>query len=444
MVSTVLVVGQGAREHALVDALRRGPSRPRVVVAPGNAGIAEDAELVAVAADDVPGLVALAVERAVELVVVGPEVPLVLGLADALRARGIPVLGPSRAAAALEGSKTFAKSVMDEAGVPTARWGSFDDEAAALAFARSLPAAVVKADGLAAGKGVVVASDLAEAEAAIRAALGGAFGAAGRRVLIEERLEGEELSVLALTDGEALAVLAPSQDHKRVFEGDRGPNTGGMGAYAPAPLGTPALLEEVKARCLVPVLEVMKRRGAPFSGVLYAGLMLTAEGPKVLEYNVRFGDPEAEAILPRLVGDPFSLFLDVARGRLDPAAVAFAPSAVVTVVLAAPGYPEAPCVGDPIRGLDEARAVPGVRVFHGGTARRGEVLVTAGGRVLAVTGQGPDLEAAARAAYRAAGCLSWPGLHYRRDIAHRALGTAIGHQVDAELAASGAGPARQG
>lgn len=431
---SVLVIGGGGREHALVEALERSAAAPEVIAAPGNPGIAASAEVVPIAAGDVAGLVALASARAVDLVVVGPEAPLVAGLADRLRALGIRVLGPDATAARLEGSKAFAKEVMDAAGVPTARWGSFTSVEPAIRFARSLPAgAVVKADGLAAGKGVVVAADEAEAEAAIQSILGGAFGAAGASVVVEERLVGEELSVIALTDGARVAVLAPSQDHKRVGEGDQGPNTGGMGAYCPAPLGTPALLAEVEARCLTPVVQELGRRGAPFSGVLYAGVMLTDAGPRVLEYNVRFGDPEAEVILPRLESDAFELFLAVAEGRLDPAQVRFSSRAATTVVLAAERYPATPRTGDPIEGLEAAGAMEDVFVFHAGTARREDgAVVTAGGRVLAVTGLGDDLSAATEAAYRGVAQLRWPGMHFRRDIAHRALGRAVGRAVAGE------------
>lgn len=424
----VLLAGAGGREHALALALASSPSGPELIAAPGNPGIAEVAEQVEVAADDVPGIVRLARDRAVDLVVVGPEAPLVRGLADALEEAGIAVFGPKKGAAILEGSKTFAKDVMAEAGVPTARWGSFTDPEAAVRFARSLELPpVVKADGLAAGKGVVVAETGEEAEAAIRAMLSGAFGAASRTIVVEERLEGEELSVLALSDGEDVALLAPAQDHKRVGDGDLGPNTGGMGAYSPAPLGTPALLAEVKARCLLPVIRVLAARGTPLRGVLYAGLMVGPGGPRVLEYNVRFGDPEAQSILPRLAEDAYLLFLETARGRLAGHQVRFTERAAVTVVLAASGYPARPRSGDVIEGIEAARRIDGVVVHHAGTRRApGGALVTAGGRVLAVTGLGQDLEAAARLAYQGVSVIDFEGKTYRRDIAHRAIGRAIG------------------
>lgn len=424
---TVLVVGSGGREHALVDVLRRSASQPRVLCAPGNAGTACNLD---VAATDIEGLVAAAKRESVDLVVVGPEAPLVAGLADRLRAEGVWVVGPSAAAAQLEGSKAFSKAVMDEAGVPTARWGRFDEASAAIEFARSLgPRSVVKADGLAGGKGVVVAESLADAEAAIRDNLSGAFGAAGQTVVVEEFLEGEELSVIALCDGQRVAVMAPSQDHKRIRDGDEGPNTGGMGAYSPAPKGTPELLASVQQTCLMPIMRVMKDRGAPFSGFLYAGIMLTAEGPKVLEYNVRFGDPEAQAILPRLEEDAYQLFMAAAQGDLPERALSFSEQAAVTVVLAAAQYPAKPQVGDAIMGLDEAAAVPGVRIFHAGTRQQGEEIVTSGGRVLGITGLGDDLAAAAQAAYRASSKICWAGLQYRKDIAYRALGRSVGEEV---------------
>ncbi|MEM7675402.1 MAG: phosphoribosylamine--glycine ligase, partial [Myxococcota bacterium] len=403
----VLIIGGGGREHAIADALARSPQQPQLLVAPGNGGTAAAAAPVT----DVAGWLHLAKTEAVDLVVVGPEAPLVAGLADRLRSVGIAVLGPDSAAAELEGSKTFAKSVMASANVPTARWASFEAPGAAIEFARTLPAVVVKADGLAGGKGVVVADDRVQAEAAIVANFEGAYGAAGRRIVVEERLEGEELSVMALTDGNAVVVLAPAQDHKRVGEGDTGPNTGGMGAYSPAPRATPVLLEDVRQRCLNPVVEAMGRTGRPFCGVLYAGLMLTADGPKVLEYNVRFGDPETQCVLPRLTSDAHELFLATATGRLKPDMAKFDDRAALTVVLAAKGYPLAPHMGDRIEGLDEAEALPDVRIYHAGTRAANGGFETSGGRVLGVTGLGADLRAASNAAYAAVDRIRWPGMH---------------------------------
>jgi phosphoribosylamine---glycine ligase len=417
-----LVLGGGGREHAIAQALVDSPSRPEVIVAPGNAGIEGIAETISLDPSDRDRVVTLARERAVDLVIVGPEAPLVAGVGDALRAAGVPVLGPNRAAAELEGSKAFAKAAMRDANVPTARWSVFDEAGGAIRFAKELGgAAVVKADGLAAGKGVVVAGSLEESETAIRSMLGGQFGAAGHRVVVEERLEGEELSVIALCAGERIVLLAPSQDHKRVFDGDRGPNTGGMGAYSPAPRGTEALMREVEARCLRPIVELMAAKKADFSGVLYAGLMLTQSGPKVLEYNVRFGDPETEAILVRLDEDAYELFLATATGSLPDRAARFSSDAAVTVVLAAEGYPGKATKGDPIEGLERAAQIEGVNVFHAGTRRAGDRIVTDGGRILAVTALGATLPEAVDRVYRAAAEIRWRGMHYRKDIAHRAL-----------------------
>ncbi|MCC7384983.1 MAG: phosphoribosylamine--glycine ligase [Deltaproteobacteria bacterium] len=418
----VLVIGGGGREHALVQGLLGSASRPEVIVAPGNAGIAEEVETLPIAVTELDALVRTSVERQVDLVVVGPEAPLCAGISDRLRQRGVVVFGPSAAAAELEGSKAFAKQIMVEAGVPTAAGESFEAVEPALAFSRRFEGRVaVKADGLAQGKGVVVAGEAAEAEDAIRRFLGGGLGAAGRRVVIEERLEGEELSVLALSDGERSVLLPAAQDHKRVGEGDTGPNTGGMGAYSPPPCATEEILAFAEGRCLAPVVRTMKARGTPFCGVLYAGLMLTPDGPRVLEYNVRFGDPEAQVILPRLDEDLYRLLLSVAQGRLEPRPLSVSARAALTIVLAAEGYPDAPRTGDAIEGLD--RVPPEALVFHAGTRRddSGRV-ITAGGRVLAVTGLGADLTSAKAAAERGVAAISWRGMHHRRDIGWRALG----------------------
>jgi phosphoribosylamine---glycine ligase len=423
----VLVVGGGGREHALADALIGSPSAPEVIVAPGNAGIARSAPTLDIAANDIERLTAAAVDNQVDLVVVGPEAPLVLGLADALRAKGILVLGPSRAAAQLEGSKTFAKTVMDEGRVPTARWGSFRDADRAIRFARDLDGnVVVKADGLAGGKGVVVADDLEDAERAISSILSGAHGEAGSSIVVEERLEGEELSVIALTDGARVVPLAPAQDHKRVLDGDRGPNTGGMGAYSPAPRATPELVKEIEARCLEPIIRVMNARSTPFSGILYAGLMLTKDGPKVLEYNVRFGDPEAQAILARLEDDAYLLFRSVAEGQLSKEPVYFSKRSAVTIVLAAEGYPGESRRGDVIQGIEAAERMQDVFVHHAATKLDQGAFVTNGGRILNVTALGDDLVKAAERAYEAVRLISFRGMHYRCDIAHRAIGRAVG------------------
>ncbi len=399
----VCVVGGGGREHALALALGR---TAEVVVTPGNPGI--------------PGSVAAPPEEvAADLVVIGPEAPLVEGLADRLRARGRLVFGPGADGARLEGSKGWMKAVLAEAGVPTARYGSFDDAGEAVAFLRTLPGLyVVKTDGLAAGKGVLVTQSLDEAVDDVRAKLSGdAFGAAGRRVVIEEGLRGPELSVLCLCDGRGAIALPPAQDFKRIGDGDAGPNTGGMGAYSPVPAAGPGVVDEVMERAVAPTLAALRARGIDYRGVLYAGLMLTPDGPKVIEYNVRFGDPEAQVVLPRITSDLAELLAGAAAGMLaGPPSVS--PDAAVTVVCAAEGYPASPRTGDVIEGLEAARGVPGVTVYCAGVAAdpTGR-LVTAGGRVLAVTGTGPTLAAARAGAYQAVALLSWPGAQHRTDIA---------------------------
>ena len=407
----VCVVGSGGREHALADALGRSAE---VVVTPGNPGI--------------PGsVVTPPAEVDADLFVIGPEVPLVEGLADRLRAQGRLVLGPGADGARLEGSKAWMKRVLDDAGVPTARHGAFTELDPALAFLRTLaPPYVVKTDGLAAGKGVLVTESLEEAADDLGAKLSGrAFGEAGRRVVIEEGLTGVELSLLCLCDGERAVPLEPARDFKRLGDGDTGPNTGGMGAFSPVPGAGPELVEEVLTRAVEPTLAALRRRDVDYRGVLYAGLMLTAEGPKVLEYNVRFGDPEAQVVLPRLRGDLAALLAEAAAGRLR-SEPEFAADAAVTVVLAAPGYPLAPRTGDPIEGLEDAAAQPATSVYCASVARNGDGrLVTAGGRVLDVTAVGADLAEARARAYAAAARVSWPGLQHRTDIAADAV-TAAG------------------
>jgi phosphoribosylamine--glycine ligase len=399
----ICVVGGGGREHALAEALAR---HAEVVVTPGNPGIPWSTPVPAREVD-------------ADLFVIGPEVPLVDGMADRLRADGHLVFGPGSDGARLEGSKAWMKEVLDDAGVPTARYGSFDDLDAALAFLDTLDGLyVVKTDGLAAGKGVLVTESLAEARDDVRAKLSGAaFGAAGQRVVIEEGLTGPEVSLLCLADGTRVAPLPSAQDHKRVGDGDTGPNTGGMGAFSPVAAVDAAEGERLAELLVAPTLHALRRRGIDYRGVLYAGLMLTPSGPKVLEYNVRFGDPEAQVVLPRLDGDVGELLAECARGALRSAPAVIA-QAAVTVVCAAEGYPVAPRTGDVIEGLEEARAVPRARVYCAGVATDDEGrLRTAGGRVLAVTGLGDDVAAARAVAYEAAGKLRWPGLVCRTDIA---------------------------
>jgi phosphoribosylamine--glycine ligase len=415
---SVLMVGSGAREHALVWALSRSPSVGQIWAAPGNPGIAELAEIVDLAVSDVEAIADWAAAHRVGMVVIGPEAPLALGLGDLLRARGIPVFGPDRAAAELEWSKGFAKDFMRRHGIPTADYRVFTEAEAALDFAQLADyPLVVKADGLAAGKGVLICASPAEADTAIQSVLvERVFGGAGDRVVIESFLEGEELSVIALVDGERIAMLPAARDYKRLKDGDRGPNTGGMGCYAPVDDLPPDLLITVRETILEPTVAGLWAEGRPYHGALYAGLMLTPNGPSVLEFNCRFGDPETQVIVPLLEGDMGDLLLSCAEGRLEPGSVRTAPGAAVCVVLAAEGYPESPRRGDAILGPDEA-IESGAHVFHAGTALRDGTLVTDGGRVLSVVETGVDLPDAIERAYAAASQIDFPGKQMRRDIA---------------------------
>jgi phosphoribosylamine--glycine ligase len=422
-----LVVGSGGREHALGWGLARAGHE--VLGAPGNPGLAGIGRCLTVDATDPGAVAALADELDADLVVVGPEVPLVAGVVDAVEARGRLAFGPRAAGARLEGSKAWMKEVLAGAGVPTARYGAFTDEAAASAFLDSLPGFyVIKTDGLAAGKGVIVTESLPEAREAVRSYLSGkAFGAAGKTVVIEEGLTGPELSLLVLCDGrpDGAVPLAPAQDFKRIGEGDTGPNTGGMGAYSPVPIVGSDIVDEVMAKAVAPTLHALESRGVTYRGILYAGIMLTPEGPKILEYNVRFGDPECQVVVPRLASDLGAHLRESAEGRLR-TPVVWSDEACVTVVLASEGYPAAPRSGDVIQGLEAAGEVEGVTVFHAGTKRdEGGDVVTSGGRVLNVTAVGPSLEEARARAYRAIDRISWPGLQFRRDIANCASAGAV-------------------
>jgi phosphoribosylamine--glycine ligase len=420
----LLVVGGGGREHALCWALAASPLTTKLYCAPGNAGIAADAECVAIAQMDLDGLVGFARDQRIDFVVVGPEQPLAAGLVDRLDAAGIPSFGPTAAAARLESSKGFVKDLCARHAIPTARYGRFSDSAEALAYlgAQGAPI-VVKADGLAAGKGVTVAATLAEAEDAVRAALEeNRFGDSGHEVVIEEFLAGEEVSYFALVDGTHVLPLASAQDHKRAHDGDQGPNTGGMGAYSPAPIMTPALEETVLARIVRPTVAAMAAAGTPFKGVLYAGLMITAAGPKLIEYNARFGDPECQVLMPRLKSDLLPALLATRDGALDRFDLRWRDEAAITVVMAAKGYPDAYQRGTPIGGLDAAAAVDDVLVFHAGTKRVGDQVVADGGRVLNITALGASLSEARDRAYRAVDRVDWPDGFCRRDIGWRALG----------------------
>ncbi len=426
----VLVVGNGGREHALAWKIRQSPRLTHLWIAPGNAGTAEEGENVAIAADDIAGLVAFAKKQRVDLVVVGPEVPLTLGLVDALAKEKIKAFGPSKAAAQLEGSKIFCKLLLRQADVPTADYQVFRDADSAMRYVKARypneyekTPLVVKADGLASGKGVIVCSRREDALDAIdRIGRKNEFGKAGAQMVIEERLEGPEVSILAITDGKTILTLPPAQDHKAAFDGDTGPNTGGMGAYSPTPVITQELIETIEDQILVPTIHTMKRNRKPFRGVLYAGLMLTQSGPKVLEYNVRFGDPECQPLLMRLQSDLLDILEATVDGRLneiDPPV--WDPRPAICVVMASQGYPGEYENGRSIRGLDVAAAIPDVKVFHGGTTLVDGQVVTNGGRVLGVTALGSSLAAAKLQAYTAVQAIRWPGAWCRKDISDKAI-----------------------
>ncbi|TDQ81051.1 phosphoribosylamine--glycine ligase [Dongia mobilis] len=420
----ILVVGSGGREHALCWKIAASPLCDKLYCAPGNAGIAAEAECVAIGVDDIPGLVKFAREKAIDLVVVGPEAPLVAGLADALEAAGIPTFGPSAKAAELEGSKGFMKDLAAKYAVPTAAYRRFRAPAPAKAFAATLGLPVViKADGLAAGKGVVIAQSRTEAEAAIDAMMTDRqFGEAGAELVVEEFLQGEELSFFALCDGAHAIPLASAQDHKQVGDGDTGPNTGGMGAYSPAPVATPEIERRIMEEIIRPTVQGMAAEGRPFKGVLFAGIMVTEGGPKLIEFNVRFGDPECEVLMLRLKSDLVPALIAARDGTLKNFDLRWFDDAALCVVMAAKGYPGRPETGTVIGGLDAAATIRDVAVFHAGTKQndKGEI-VAAGGRVLAVAASARDVASAQALAYQAVDAVQWPGGFCRRDIGWRAL-----------------------
>ena len=418
------MVGAGGREHALVWKLAQSPRVADILVAPGSDGMAREPKTrcAPIAVGAVRELAELAAREAVDLTVVGPEQPLVAGLADAFQARGLAVFGPARGPAQLEGSKAFAKDFMVKHTIPTARYRVFDkaDDAFAFMTHEQMPF-VVKADGLASGKGVVVPATTAQSLEAVRAMMvQGQFGDAGRRIVLEERLRGEEASVIGVADGHRILLLESAQDHKRLRDHDEGPNTGGMGAYSPAPVITAALQEEIRRRIMEPTIAGMAEAETPFIGALYAGLMITEDGPKVLEYNVRFGDPETQAVLPRLRTDLAELLFAASRGDLRNIRLSWDPRPCVCVVLAAPGYPENPVTGQMIRGLERLANQPDVQVFHAGTTRQQDQWVTAGGRVLNLVATGDSFRAAIARAYEAVEQIQFDGMQYRRDIGARA------------------------
>jgi phosphoribosylamine--glycine ligase len=419
----ILVVGSGGREHALAWKIASSPLVEKLYAAPGNAGMAEVAECVDIGAEDIPALQRFAREQRIDLTVVGPEIPLTMGIADAFEESGLKVFGPSRKGAEIEGSKVFAKRLMYRHGIPTPSSRVFDSLAAAHHYVDASPApVVVKADGLAAGKGVIVTSTAQEAHEAIDAVMRDKqFGAAGDRVIIEERLTGAEASIIAFTDGRTVVPMLTAQDHKRAKDGNRGPNTGGMGAYAPAPLVTPALTREIEQKVLVPAVHALNHENRDYRGVIYAGLMITPSGPAVLEFNCRFGDPETQPVILLMKSDLVPILMATVERRLAEVELDWEPGAAVCVVMASAGYPGKYEKGKPISGLEAVKGSDAVQVFHAGTALRDGQFVTNGGRVLGVTAKGADIASARQAAYEAVAKIGFEGAHYRRDIAARAF-----------------------
>ncbi len=419
----ILVIGSGGREHAICWALSKSKRQPKLICAPGNAGIAELAECVDLKVEDISGIVKWAKEHKPNLVVIGPEIPLCLGLADELIKEGFQVFGPTKDGAQLEGSKDFTKKLLLDNDIPTAKSGTFNDFEKALAYVRTQGAPIViKADGLAAGKGVTVCENIQQAESALEEAMKKkVFGDAGAKVVIEEFLEGEEASILAFVDGETVVPMVSAQDHKRIFDGDKGPNTGGMGAYSPAPVVTDKLNEEIMRKIFVPTLEALKKMGIVYKGVLYLGLMITKDAPKVIEYNCRFGDPETQVVLPRLKTDFVNVCMAVAQGKLSHLKIEWDEQPTACVVMASEGYPGSYPKGKVITGLMEAQMKKNALVFHSGTVLKDRQVVTAGGRVLCVTGLGSNIKEALQNAYAAVGVIRFEGAQFRKDIGWRAL-----------------------
>ncbi|MEK9627766.1 MAG: phosphoribosylamine--glycine ligase [Nitrospinota bacterium] len=418
----VLVIGGGGREHALVWKIKQSPKVEKVYCAPGNAGTGEIAENVSIAADDIDGLLKFALEKEIGLTVVGPEQPLVMGIVDRFEEKGLRIFGPNAKAAELEGSKSFSKGIMEKYGLPTADFKTFNSPEPASEYIKSKNCRlVVKADGLAAGKGVLLCQTADEALAAVESIMGKrSFGEAGDQIVVEEFLDGQEVSVLAFCDGQTVLLMDSAQDHKAAYDGDKGPNTGGMGAYSPAPVFTDVMRQKVRDKIMLPMIRAMQQEGRPYKGILYAGLMLTKTGPQILEFNARFGDPETQPLLVRMESDIVPIFEACIDGTLDQCPLQWKEESSVCVVMAAKGYPESYEKGRPISGLKDANALPGVVVFHAGTKEQDDEVLTSGGRVLGVTATGEDTCKAISKAYEAVEKIKWEGIHFRKDIGHRA------------------------
>ena len=418
----VLVIGGGGREHALVWKIKQSPRVKKIYCAPGNAGTGEIAENIAIAADDIKSLLEFALQKKIDLTVVGPEQPLVMGIVDQFEEKGLRIFGPTARAAELEGSKSFAKDIMAKYGLPTAEYKTFSSEGHAAEYIKlkNCPL-VIKADGLAAGKGVLLCQTVDEALAAVDSIMcKKSFGTAGNEIVVEEFLQGQEVSVLAFSDGQTVLLMDSAQDHKAAYDGDKGPNTGGMGAYSPAPVFTEIMRQKVRDQIMLPMISAMQQENRPFKGLLYAGLMLTKTGSQILEFNVRFGDPETQPLLVRMDSDIIPIFEACIDGTLDQCPLQWKNESSVCVVMAAEGYPGAYEKGKPISGLQYANSLPGVEVFHAGTKTKDGEVVTQGGRILGVTATGKNTDTAIAKAYEAVDKIKWQGIHYRKDIGHRA------------------------